>query len=324
MFREILLTNPNLKLTYDFCAATKTVLNQCWNFQPLLKTTNGAKGKDEKHLATTIRENGVIAVRQDERCMTYLTHINQLLQSQSAKKPLWKHSPGIRATINNFFGSVGLPAVQWMNGYESKSQRCKCIVCEYCRGASREWRLSYFMLYQSCSNADHRFSKPVFDNMVLRGVFIAVFGNVTDTVDHYIRQCEEHGLENVGDLLQELHDPKCELKFVGKKHPRRLRINLEHKVQCHVANIIGRTRDHRKLPDRLDPFVDFLPEAFGRRIRNYMAREDPDKTEKDALLADLRRNPMARMPGQQPPAGTDLRIFTKSDLLSRSPLLKRT
>jgi hypothetical protein len=78
------------------------------------------------------------------------------------------------------------------------------------------------MLYQSCSNMDHRFSKPVFDNMVLCGVFIAIFGNMTDTINHYIQQCKEHGLENVGDLLQELHDPKCALTFVGKKHPRRL------------------------------------------------------------------------------------------------------
>jgi hypothetical protein len=47
-----------------------------------------------------------------------------------------------------------------------------------------------------------------------------------------------------------------------------------------------------------------------------MAREDPDKTEKYALLADLHWNPVTRMPGQQPPASTDLCIFTKSDLLS--------
>jgi hypothetical protein len=132
VFQEILLMNPNLKLTYNFWAATKTVLNQCWNFQPLLKTTNRAKGKHEKHLAMTIRKNGVIAVWQDEMCMTYLTLINQLLQSQLAKKHLWKHSPGIQAMINNFFSSVGLPVVQWMNSYEPQSQHCKCIMCKYC------------------------------------------------------------------------------------------------------------------------------------------------------------------------------------------------
>lgn len=144
--------------SYDYLIKIRTIINQCWNFQPLTKTENSKKSVIEKNINKIIKENTY------EECINKLTSSNDFVNyfnnvGRSIEVKGERFKAGGLKVFNMIVGFIETIINKKLNLINKNS--CNCKVCENSRKESTEIKVQNSFLYHIIKeNENHEYIIP--------------------------------------------------------------------------------------------------------------------------------------------------------------------
>jgi hypothetical protein len=209
-------------------------------------------------------------------------------------KDLFPMAKRVRASINTVLSNLGLEEVQWERG-----ERCVCQTCNYSRGASKKWRMQYWLILQ---NVDTLSRIPsLLDIYVLRSLLYKAFA-ARARVDHYEGVCAQQGITNVWELYSFVRTDR-DLPYQKGLDRDAIRHALHVSILEKVGRVVGRGKQRELVRERLRPFQSYLEESICALLERYY-EEQVEKAEVKSAIKQAITPPLLSSAPQQDATGS--------------------
>jgi hypothetical protein len=267
-------------LTYDYWMSSKTIINQCWNFQSLPADENMAKGNTEKFLIDLIEASKFDDIKKNSKVMTLIIVIKKALEKGMLDKNFWPQSRSVQAAILAFFDAVGQPLVI---GTKDQKTSCSCQLCNYVRAGSRRWRAKYYILYQNPRDDIEILNAVNMD--ILSSFFHRVWPMDRETATAYFTRCKNQGVNDIWTFMQ------CYELIIPEVKPVHRHVVVKNIRDTITAHIIKKIKNKRK-PENIKKTVQDLRGYCPEDIQNHLDAYCEDEMDKEELLQQLQGKPL--------------------------------